>query len=84
MIQSFNLIKALYISLLVAEHMAIICRSPPIMASEYLPYGAVDSGQQYMAGLLMMSGWLSYSSFKDHYVDYRTFVRPARVELAIY
>ena len=65
--RSFNLIKVLYIFLLIPYHItcvADVVKNNPTYASYYLPYKTTGHGLEYMAGLLFISGWLSHATTK--------------------
>ena len=66
-IRSFNIIKAMFIFLLVPYHITVVARlvpSVPSYASFYLPYPTTYHGLEFMMGLLFISGWLSHATTK--------------------
>merc|ERR1719361_3345473 len=63
---SFNIIKGVYIFMLLPYHIhGIVTPSYSPYASKYLPYKTVDHGVEFMFGLLLISGWLSNATFKN-------------------
>jgi len=66
-IRAFNIIKVIYIFMLIPYHITVVAnvvtnnRSYP---SYDLPYPTTDHGLEYMAGLLFISGWLSHATTK--------------------
>lgn len=65
--RAFNIIKVLYIFFLVPFHItcaANVVSNNPVYASYYLPYQTTGHGLEYMAGLLLISGWLSHTTTK--------------------
>lgn len=66
-IRSFNIIKAMFIFLLVPYHITVVARlvpGVPSYASYYLPYPTTYHGLEFMMGLLFISGWLSHATTK--------------------
>lgn len=71
----YNIIKGVYIFLLVPFHISSVMEpSSSIYLSDYLPFDTVNHGVEYMMGLLLISGWLSNMTFPEgqtrkYYVD---------------
>ena len=66
--RAFNIIKVLYIFFLVPYHItcvADVVSNNPVYASYYLPYQTTGHGLEYMAGRLLISGWLSHTTTKQ-------------------
>jgi len=65
-IQTFDRVKVVYIFSLVLFHQRMLTApSHSFFLSDHLPYPHIDHGVECMLGLLLISGWLSSSTWKE-------------------